>query len=396
MKVDDIVILVGGRGKRINKITKKVPKPLIKIGNKPFLEQIISKVIKYNFKKIYLLCSYKKDFFIKKYHNKKIHNSKVFCIDEGQSKDTGGALYNLTNKIKKNFILMNGDTFFDISLNQLISFDLKNYLGLIALTESKKLINNKKLNQIGLNQKKEIFFTKGKSSLASGGIYLFSPKIFKFIENKKTSLENDILKKLINKKKIKGNFFKEKLIDIGSYKQLNFLKKKNNFIKNKAFFLDRDGVINIDNGYVLKLSQFKFLPGIKRAINLLNKNNFLVIIVTNQASIGKGLMSEIRLKNIHDKMKQDIYRYKSSSIDDIYYAPYYKFSKQKKYRLNKNDRKPNIGMFLKAIDKWNIDLSKSYFIGDKNTDEKASLKAGIRFYYKKNISLYNQVQKIIL
>ena len=395
MKVDDLVILVGGRGKRINKITSKVPKPLIKIGSKPFLDQIISKVIKYNFKNIYLLCSYKKNFFIKKYNNKKIHNSKIVCIDEGQSKDTGGALYSLSNKIKKKFILINGDTFFDIDYSKLISFNLKKYLGLIALTESKKLINNKKITGIGLNKKKEIFFTNNRSKLANGGIYLFSPKIFRFVKNKKMSLENDILKKLIVTKKIKGIFFTKRLIDIGSYKQLNFLKKKINFIKNKAFFLDRDGVINNDCGYVLKFSQFKFLSDIKKAIHLLNKKNFLVIVITNQASIGKGLMSEIKLKKIHNKMKKEIYKYKSSSIDDIYYAPYYKFSKNKKYRLNKNDRKPNIGMFIKAINKWNIDVSKSHFIGDKNTDQAASLKAGIKFYYKKNISLYSQVRKII-
>ena len=63
MRVDDIVILVGGRGFRIDKLTKKIPKPLIRIGSKPFLDQLISKLIKYNFKKIYLLCSYKKYIF---------------------------------------------------------------------------------------------------------------------------------------------------------------------------------------------------------------------------------------------------------------------------------------------------------------------------------------------
>ena len=62
MKVDDIAILVGGRGKRIDKLTKSTPKPLIKFGSKPFLDQILSKIIKYNFKRIYLLCSYKKIF----------------------------------------------------------------------------------------------------------------------------------------------------------------------------------------------------------------------------------------------------------------------------------------------------------------------------------------------
>ena len=124
MKVNDIVILVGGRGSRINKFTKKTPKPLIKIGSRPFLDQLICKLIKYNFKKIYLLCSYKKEIFFNKYHKKKIHNSQIICIDEGQQKDTGGALYKLRNKIKNNFILMNGDTYFDIDLNNILSMKM--------------------------------------------------------------------------------------------------------------------------------------------------------------------------------------------------------------------------------------------------------------------------------
>ena len=97
------------------------------------------------------------------------------------------------------------------------------------------------------------------------------------------------------------------------------MKKNNYYIKNKAFFLDRDGVINKDTGYILKFSQFKFLPGVKEAINLLNKENFLVIIITNQAAIGKGLLSEDKLKMIHEKMKKEINKFKSSSINDIFF-----------------------------------------------------------------------------
>ena len=99
----DLVILVGGRGKRLGKITNSIPKPLIKINNKSFLDILLSKVITYNFKNIYLLCSYKKNLFFKKYHKKKIHNLKIFCIDEGYQKDTGGVLFKIKKKNKKKF-----------------------------------------------------------------------------------------------------------------------------------------------------------------------------------------------------------------------------------------------------------------------------------------------------
>ena len=104
------VILCGGRGTRLGSITKKTPKPLIKINNVAFLDQLICKLIKYNYKNIYLLCSYKKKLFFKKYNNKYFHNTKLICIDEGKAKGTGGALFRVKDKIKRNFILLNGDT----------------------------------------------------------------------------------------------------------------------------------------------------------------------------------------------------------------------------------------------------------------------------------------------
>ncbi|WP_440680864.1 HAD-IIIA family hydrolase [Candidatus Pelagibacter sp. HIMB1623] len=395
MKVKDIVILVGGKGSRISRFTNKIPKPLIKIGSKPFLDQLILKLIKYNFNNIYLLCSYKKKIFFSKYHKKKIHNSLITCIDEGTQKGTAGALYKLRNKLKNNFILMNGDTYFDIDLNVIMKMNIINQIGVMALTYSKNLINNNKINRISLNKNETIEYTKNKSRLSNGGIYLFKKQIFEFIKNKEQSLENEVLNELINKKKIKGILFSEKIIDIGSYQNLKIIKKQYKLLKNKAFFLDRDGVLNKDNGYILNFSKFKFLSGVKKAIHYLNEKKFLVIILTNQAAVGKGLITEKKLKDIHLKMSKEINNYNEAKIDDIYYAPYYKHSRHIKYRNNSRDRKPNIGMFEKAIKKWNIDTKKSYFIGDKITDRLASKKASVRFYYKNKTSLYKQIKDII-
>ena len=290
---------------------------------------------------------------------------------------------------------MNGDTYFDIDLNTIMKMDIINEIGAMALTYSKNLINNNKINRISLNKNQTIEYTKNKSRLSNGGIYLFKKEIFKYINNKEQSLENEVLKELINKKKIKGILFSEKIIDIGSYQKLKIIKKQYKVLKNKAFFLDRDGVVNKDNGYILNYSKFKFLPGVKKAIHLLNQKKFLVIILTNQAAVGKGLITEKRLNDIHLKMSNEINNYKDSKIDDIYHASYYKHSKYTKYRNNSKDRKPNIGMFEKAVKKWNIDTKKSYFIGDKITDKLASKKASVRFYYKNKISLYKQIKDII-
>jgi D,D-heptose 1,7-bisphosphate phosphatase len=393
----DAVILVGGRGTRLGKITKKTPKPLIRIENKRFLDILLARIIHYNFKNIYLLCSYKKNIFFKLYHNKIIHNSKIICIDEGSQMDTGGALYKIKNIIKNNFFLLNGDSFFDIDYKLLPKLLCKNSIGSIAIANNRSYKLNNKINNINISKSNFLFFSKSKTKFMNGGIYFFKKKIFKYIFKKKISLENEILPTLIEKKQIKGFFFKTKFIDIGIKKNLNFLKKNPNFLKQKAFFLDRDGVINklIKNDYVKNIKEFNFLPGVFKSINFLNKHNYRVIIITNQSCIGKLIISEKKLNLIHNFMIKKIIK-KNGIIDDIFYSSYFKYSKLKKYRLNYFDRKPNPGLLIKAIKKWNIDINKSFFVGDSKTDLLAAKKINLKFFYKYNKSLYNQIKKIII
>ena len=193
MKVENIVILVGGRGSRLGSLTLKTPKPLIKINRKPFLDHLICKLIKYNFKNIFLLCSYKKKIFFDKYHNKYFHNSRIICIDEGKQKGTGGALYKLKNKIKSHFILINGDTFFDIDYNFLKKTNISKKNIFMCLTNIKKTHNNLLMNKL-LLKKKEINISHKKTNLANGGIYLINKRILNKTKNQFMSFENDILK----------------------------------------------------------------------------------------------------------------------------------------------------------------------------------------------------------
>ena len=393
----DIVILVGGRGKRLGKITNTTPKPLIIVNKKRFLDILLSKIILYNFQKIYLLCSYKKNDFFRLYHKKIIHNSRIICIDEGSQKDTGGALYQLRNKIKKDFFLINGDSYFDINLKFLTKLIDKNVIGAVAITKNKNYKKNNKLSNLCIEKSGLLKFSKLNTNLMNGGIYYFKKKILNYTLNKKISLENDIIRNLIYKRKIKGHYFDKKFIDIGTRKNLDFIKKNSNFFKQKAFFFDRDGVINklLKKDYVKNINQFKFLPGVFKAIKLLNDSNYLVIIITNQACIGKSIISKKRLESIHMFMKNKI-KEKKGRLDDIFYSPYFKSSKIKKYRTGLFDRKPNPGMLIRAIKKWNIDIKKSFFIGDSISDLNASKKIDLRFFYKTNESLLKQVRNIIL
>jgi len=392
----DAVILVGGKGSRLGHLTKNTPKPLLKINNKIFLDILIAKLIRYNLNRIYLLCSFKKEKFFKLYHNRTIHNSKIICIDEGPAKGTGGALYKLKKIIKRNFILINGDTYFDIDISRLIENKFNNNICTIALTSNYGHKKNIKINNIKINKNNKIKFTNDSSNLMNGGIYYFKKKIFDFIIKKNCSLENDILKNLIITKKIHGIVFKEKFIDIGSYKSIKFLKKNSFFLQQNAVFLEKNSIIKqlTKDNYIKSHNKFRFLPGVIDGIKYINKKNYLVIIIANQSSINKLIFTEKKLNTMNIEMKKKIKSINNAHIDDIYYSPLYKYSNNLKYRLNEIDRKLNPGMLIKAIKKWNINTKKSIFIGDSLTSYQSAKKMKIKFYYINKSNLTGQLKKM--
>jgi len=166
-------------------------------------------------------------------------------------------------------------------------------------------------------------------------------------------------------------------------------------IKNKCFFFDRDGVLNQDKGYISKIKDLLFYPEIGRAIYECNKNKYLVIIITNQSGVGRGLITISEINKIHNFLKKKI-KLHNGKIDDIFFCPYHPIFGKGKYKKASFDRKPNPGMILKAIKKWNIDAKQSFMIGDKVTDRAAAKAAGIKFHFKsKKINLYKQIKYLI-
>ena len=132
--------------------------------------------------------------------------------------------------------------------------------------------------------------------------------------------------------------------------------------KKKAVFLDRDGVINKEVGYLSNPNNFEFIEGSIEALNILKQKGFLLLVITNQAGIARGFFTEETLRTIHDKM---IRRLKKDGIelDDIYYCPHHP-----DFTGPCDCRKPNPAMILKAKLKHRIDLSNSYMVGDTLND----------------------------
>ena len=134
----------------------------------------------------------------------------------------------------------------------------------------------------------------------------------------------------------------------------------------KAVFLDRDGTINIDNGYIDNADNFKLYPFAAQAIKEMNLMDFLVIVVTNQSGIARGYYTEEDLHKIHDKMIA-LLSDSGAKIDKIYYSPYHAEGEISPFNKFSNERKPGLGMFHKALNNFEIDIesSKALLISQK-------------------------------
>jgi len=391
MKRITLVILAGGRGSRIKNFTNLLPKPLLKFSGISLLRYIINNFSKYNIDKIYILCGYKGKLIHKEFHKKIINLVEINCIIEKKPMGTAGSLYSLKKIIKNDFILINGDTVFDIDLNKFIKSKKDKSIGSIALIKNKNYKSNKKLVGLSLNRKKIIF--KNNSKFMNGGIYYLNKRILNYIKNVNSSLENDLMPNLIKKSLINGMVFENFFLDIGTPKNLqkaNFLIP--NYFKKPAAFLDRDGVINYDKGYTYKIKDFKFRPGVISAIKYLNLKNYYIFIVTNQAGIAKGFFTVDDFYKLQKYIKHTLIK-KKIFINDVKFSPYHPKGKIKKFSKKSNFRKPGNLMIESLFKEWNLNREKSFMIGDKITDEKAANKSKIKFFYARK-NLFEQVKKI--
>ena len=160
-----------------------------------------------------------------------------------------------------------------------------------------------------------------------------------------------------------------------------------------ALFLDRDGVINQDHGYVNSKENFDFLPGIFELAVDARANGYLCVVVTNQAGIGRGLYTTKQFKTLSTWMCEQ-FQNRGAFIDAIYYSPFHPTEAKGRYLLKETTRKPGAGMFLEAEEELNIDLSKSIMVGNKVSDVEASAKANIPSNYLLSSSCINLHQSL--
>ena len=407
-----IVLLAGGKGSRLKKIIKKKSKCLIKLNKETLLEKIYKQIKSENFKKIYIIINKSQKDIINFVKKKKL---KIKIIIESKYLGDGGALANL-----KNIENFEKEDFIIVSTDLLINFNFKKFLNYSKIKKDLCIVthpndhpydsdllivdkNNKLINFYPKPHRKNLIY----KNLTSAGIYFIKGKLIKFIPNRKLKF-NKFLIPYFLKKKVKIYSYKttEYIKDIGTSDRLKFAKnieKSEKFLasdnskKKPAIFLDRDGVINKE--ITFKVEDPSLLKtGTTEALKKINNSKYLSIIITNQPSIAKGFITEKKLNFLHRKLETTLGKY-GAYINDIFYCPHHPdkgyIGEIKSLKINCKCRKPKIGLILKAKKKYNIDLKRSFFIGNSNSDKLCAKNAKIRYLEinKKNQNLFDLIRK---
>ena len=377
----NIVILAGGFGTRLQSVVRDVPKPMADIAGTPFLELLLRELSFLDPERFVLCVSYKKD-IIKDYFKDSFLGIPVVYSEENEPLGTGGAikqafdLFNLNDALVLNgdsYIQANYARFLEQNKNEKLAVMLKrvddaNRYGRVEI-ENNRIVDFKEKNT-----------TISQPGLINAGIYKVTKDLFTRSLPNKFSFEQDILEPMIPQLKPRFMLADDYFIDIGiptSYAQAQ--KELKSVIygnaTNRALFLDRDGVINEDIGYLHKIQDCQFMPGIFDFCRQYKNNGYKLIIVTNQAGIAKGKFSEQDYKLLTDFIHSQ-FKKQYCEITAEYYCPYH-IDGLPPYNRNSFYRKPNPGMILRAAKDYNINLPASALIGDNETDILAAKSAGV-------------------
>lgn len=400
-----VVIMAGGKGTRITSVASDIPKPMIKIGDKPVLEHEIECLRSQGFTDIIITVSHLGQIIMDYFGDgSKVSpaTGKPFGLHieyyfEKEPLGNAGALFKIKEKLTEDFLLLNADALFDVDFNRFVDYH-RQHGALVTLFahandhpyDSGLLVVDKD-NYVQQWLTKEDARPQYYRNIVNGGLHVLSPKVLDVeINTPKVDLDRQILKPLAGTGKMLCYNSPEYAKDMGTperyyaacadYKS-GKIQGKNLRNKQKAIFLDRDGTINKYVGYLRTPEQFELLEGVGEAIRKINLFGYLAIVVTNQPVIARGEVTADGLQQIHNKMETMLGK-EGAYLDGVYYCPHHPdkgfAGEVEELKIVCECRKPKAGLLLQAAKDFNIDLSQSWMIGDSENDVLAGKNAGCK------------------
>ena len=312
---------------------------------------------------------------------------------------TGGGLYYLKEFVSEDedVLFLYGDVFFDIDICRMEKFHVNHKAGITAFVHPNSHPYDSDVMEVDKDEcvieilSKKVERTEWYYNLVNAALYIINASVIHDLtELKKTDFEKEILKNRIQKYNdvfgyrssefVKDAGTEERLLSIEKDISNGYINKKNLKHPQKCVFLDRDGTINKHKGLIFKEEDFELIDDVARAVKMINCSEYLVICITNQPVVARGLCEIEDVNRIHKKM-ETLLGQGGAYLDDIIYCPHHPdkgFPEENPiYKVECDCRKPKIGMLLKMAEKYHISLQESWFIGDTTVDIMTGINAGM-------------------
>lgn len=393
------VIQAGGKGTRMRELTlDRIPKPLLALNGKPMIEWQIESLRKYGITEFVFIVGHLGNLIENYFGDGSKWGVQIKYIWEKEPLGSAGALYFAKNIIgKRDVILIFGDVMFELDWNKFIDFHERKE-GIVTLLahpnshpfDSDLLIVDENDVVSGIDSKNNIRDYSYKNCV-NAGLSIFDNKLLEKIDEvRKIDYEAELVAPLMPNGKVYAYITTEYVKDVGtperfavaSKEQLSGVWQERCLVnKQKAIFFDRDGTINVLKGFLKQEKDFELLPYVAEAVKKINESSYLAIVVTNQPVIARGECTYEDLNCIHRKLDTELGK-SGAYINDLFFCPHHPdkgFEGEIPYlKINCECRKPKIGMIKKAVEKYNIDLAESWFVGDTTMDVQTGINAGMR------------------
>ena len=393
------VIQAGGKGTRMRELTRdEIPKPLLLVNGKPMIEWQILQLKEYGIKEFLLIMGHLGEKIEEYFSDGSKLGVSITYIRESIPLGSAGALYHIKAHVKnKDVILVFGDVMFELDWNRFLAFhERKN--GVVTLLahpnahpyDSDLLIVDRDDRVIGIDSKNNIRDYNYKNCVNAGLSIFKSSLLEQITAEKRLDYESQLVRPLMESGHVFAYSTPEYVKDAGTPDRFTAVCKEQldgvwdaKCLKNKqkAVFLDRDGTINEHKGFLKSVDEFELIQGAAEGIRLLNQSPYLVIVATNQPVIARGECTFEELDNIHKKMETELGR-KGAFLNDIFFCPHHPhkgyLGEVPELKIDCDCRKPKIGMLQRAADKYNIDLTQSWYVGDTTIDIQTGINAGMR------------------
>jgi D,D-heptose 1,7-bisphosphate phosphatase len=399
--VTQCAVLVGGLGTRLGALTAATPKPILPCGDRPFLGWLLREFVRFGVTDFLLLTGHlsaEVERAAAAIQAALPRPATVTLSEEPARAGTGGAVFHARERLAERFLLCNGDSLFDCNLARLLADGMNDGPDVTGRIVLRRLADASRYGVVDFDGDAVTAFLErppaGTGGTINGGVYLFRRSLVDQLRPA-CSLEAEVMPALAASGRLKGTLGDGYFRDIGVPEDFALAQAEvPALLRRRALFLDRDGVINVDHGYVGSRDRFEWVDGALDAIRYATAAGWHVFIVTNQSGVARGYYDEAAVHGLLDWIGDEA-RAAGGTVDDARYCPYHPEGTIETYRQRHPWRKPLPGMLVDLIRAWELDPGRAVMVGDQESDMAAAAAAGVAGYLFRGGNLLSFLRPIL-